>query len=415
MRITALMIKNYRSCTETSISPHPELSALIGINGSGKTSVLSAILFLRKIIGWGPWGRSNEKASNQCTLQIDFDLDGKTIQYEAVVDYTTTERNSEEVTNTAEKWNLKDITGEDRWIPFPTFLLRTGREGSKYIFAEFAHWKRRAIAHGTEIITLGDLPEAFMEEPILPLLQKVVGFISKISYYSASQYTNPSECPAYITLEEDEYRRRNHGRHAKFLHDLYLFKEKNPEGFQEYKSIVGKQGLRLVDNIEFHPIRVPSSEVEVRTGGRIVKREIKRVLVVPHFVIHNTKLSPSQLSEGTFKTLAVLLYLSTDISELLLLEEPEVCIHHGLLSSLIELVKSHSRQKQIIVSTHSDFVLDQLKPENVFLVRNSRASGTVVESLPSSLSAKGYKALKEYLNTSGNLGEYWRHAGFDNV
>jgi ABC-type Mn2+/Zn2+ transport system ATPase subunit len=415
MRMKSLTIKNYRSCRETSFNPHPQLSALIGINGSGKTTVLSAILFLRKIVGWGPWGRSNEKASNQCTLRIDFEFEGKIIHYEAVVDYTTTERNPEEITNTDEKWNLESITGQDQWVSFPSFLLRARREESKYMFAEYVHWKRRAIAHGKEIVTPGDLPESFMKEPILPVVQRIVGFISRISYYSASQYTNPSECPVYVTLEEDEYRHRSHGRHAKFLHDLYLFKEKNPDGFQEYKSIVGKQGLKLVDNIEFHPIRVPSSEVEVRTGGRIVKKEIKRVLVVPHFVIHNTKLSPSQLSEGTFKTLAVLLYLSTDTTELLLLEEPEVCIHHGLLSSLMELIKSHSQQKQIIVSTHSDFVLDQLKPENVFLVNNSRASGTIVESLPESVSARGYKALKEYLNTSGNLGEYWRHAGFEDV
>jgi ABC-type Mn2+/Zn2+ transport system ATPase subunit len=415
MRIAALTIKNYRSCRETSFRLHPELSALIGINGSGKTNVLSAILLLRKLIGWSPWGPSVEKASSQSTLRVDFELNGKTIKYEAVVDYTTTERNSEEVLGAAEKWNLEAITGQDQWVSFPSFLLRARREESQYMFAEFAQWKRRAISHGMEIVTPGDLPQSFMEEPILPLVQKIVGFISRISYYSASQYTNPSECPAYITLEEEEFRRRSHGRHAKFLHDLYLFKEKNPDGYQEYQSIVGKQGLNLVDKIEFHPVRVPSSEVEVRTGGRIVKKEIKRVLVVPHFVIHNTKLSPSQLSEGTFKTLAVLLYLSTDISELLLLEEPEVCIHHGLLSSLIELIKSHSKQKQIVVSTHSDFVIDQLGPDNVFLVNNSRASGTLVESLPESLSARGFKALKEYLSTSGNLGEYWRHAGFDDV
>lgn len=395
---------------------HPELSALIGINGSGKTNILSALLLLRKVIGWRPWGRSSEKAASQCTLRIDFEVDGRTVEYEAVIDYTTTERNTEEVISAAEKWNLRAVTGEDQWVSFPSFLFRVRREEPKYLLPQFImEWKRTALSRGAEI-TPGDLPQAFMEEPILPILQTIQGFISKISYYSASQYTNPSECPAYITLEEDDYlRHRNYGRHAKFLHDLYLFKEKSPDSFQEYQSIVGKQGLRLVDKIEFHPVRVPSSEVEVRTGGRIVKKEIKRVLVVPHFVIHSTKLSPSQLSEGTFKTLAVLLYLSTDVSELLLLEEPEVCIHHGLLSSLIELIKSYSKQKQIVLSTHSDFVLDQLAPENVFLVSNSRSSGTVAVTLPEGLSARGFRALKEYLRTSGNLGEFWRHAGFEDV
>jgi predicted ATPase len=73
------------------------------------------------------------------------------------------------------------------------------------------------------------------------------------------------------------------------------------------------------------------------------------------------------------------------------------------------LIKEFSYEKQIIISTHSDFVLDELDPENVFIVKNNPKSGTSIKHIPDALSVRDYKALKDYLQESGNLGEYWRH------
>ena len=59
------------------------------------------------------------------------------------------------------------------------------------------------------------------------------------------------------------------------------------------------------------------------------------MLVVPQFVIGTNALSPNDFSEGTFKTITLLFYLMTEKSSALLIEEPEVCVHHGLLSSIV--------------------------------------------------------------------------------
>jgi predicted ATPase len=94
----------------------------------------------------------------------------------------------------------------------------------------------------------------------------------------------------------------------------------------------------------------------VKVGGKLKEIKRNRHLVVPSIKINNNELSPNQLSEGTFKTLALIYYILTDDSKILLVEEPEVCIHHGLLSSIMQLIKIQSKLKQIIISTHSDFV-----------------------------------------------------------
>ena len=178
-------------------------------------------------------------------------------------------------------------------------------------------------------------------------------------------------------------------------------------------DIVGSNGLRLVDKISFKEIRTSSTEYSVRVGGKIERRRVDKVLVIPQFRRGKNTLSPNQLSEGTFKTLALLFYIVTGESTALLLEEPEVCVHHGLLSSILELIKTFSRQKQMIVSTHSDYVLDHVEPENLLSVKADPVDGTVVQHLKKTMNKKEYEALRFYLDREGNLGEYWREGGLE--
>ena len=96
-----------------------------------------------------------------------------------------------------------------------------------------------------------------------------------------------------------------------------------------------------------------------------------------------------------------------------MIEEPEVCVHHGLLSSIIELIKIYSRSRQILISTHSDFLLDEVQPENVYKVINTPENGTTISHITKSMSSSELKALHEYLQKEGNLGEYWRHGGIE--
>jgi hypothetical protein len=49
-----------------------------------------------------------------------------------------------------------------------------------------------------------------------------------------------------------------------------------------------------------------------------------------------------------------------------------------------------------------------MDPNNVFVVRNDSEKGTTIHHVPKYLSREDFKALKEYLNNTGNLGEYWR-------
>jgi ABC-type Mn2+/Zn2+ transport system ATPase subunit len=401
-------LQNYRSCKKATFDLNENLSALIGANGAGKSNILNGILLLKKITRVSRVRPDDEPYLSSCKLSARFNVDGVTSKYEALIEYVTNERNIDEVVTATEKWNFKEITGQGRWLKLP---LSVAHDLHRYrtFYMRTAQGRARVVSYNP--IDEFKLPKA-VSETISNVIRNVSNFVDGISYYSASRFTDPSKCPSSFELESERLSRRIPrigDEHLQFMYDLYSAYKNNKSEFDEFMSLVGSEGIGLVEAIEYAEIDVPSNIYQVVTGGRVRRQEVKRVLVIPNIIIGGNKLSPNQLSEGTFKTLGILFYIITDKSRLLLLEEPEVCVHHGLLASIMEIIKSFSNKKQIVISTHSDFVLDALDPSNVFVVRNYSQKGTVIKHVPSSMSARDYKALKQYLSSIGNLGEYWRN------
>lgn len=416
--IKAISISGYRSCVRTKFDPHEKLSALIGRNGSGKSSILNGIHLLGQLGSTQGYLRRSRVATLQARFSATFLVDGKEVFLKAKINYSINERSLDEVILSEESWNFKALGLRDEWIPvnFKNLL-----DYERYVW----HFTRSPkIRKG---LVKRRLPFQFFTDAIseehVPLfcekLDSIHKFLSSASYYSASQFTDPTRCPPSFEIENESvvqaFGQRN--GHSRMLHDIYKAYQKRESSseYQEFRALVGSEGLRLIDDLKFEEIPIPQSRFEIGVGGRITKQEVIRTLVVPSIIMDETRLSPSQLSEGTFKTLALMFYLVSDKSNLLLIEEPEVCIHHGLLKSVMELINAYSTRKQIMISTHSDFVLDSLDPENVFLVKKIGRDGTKIAAISKAFSKTDFRALHDYLAESGNLGEYWRHGGFEEI
>ena len=408
MKLNLFEIRSYRSCIKTTLNLHHQLTGLIGINGAGKTNILNGIQLLRKLSRVRNLPFKNiDSGYNRCSIRLEIEHEKKLIYAKGDIFLDTDERNIDDVQFSILKWNFKDYTKTSKWFPIPTELLNADlSQGFNFDVSSrhsFELWKRYRI--------VDELPRK-----ILPLLRMIGTFFNSINYYSASQFSDPSKCPISIELDENRpIRRFRQGiGHEQFLLDLYREFVPKSKLYKKYLNTVDKEGLSLVDKIDFKQVPMPSSSYEIKTGGKIKEIKRNRSLIVPYFVVSGNNLSPNQLSEGTLKTLALLFYALTDDSKLLLIEEPEVCIHHGLLNSIISIIKSQSKNKQIIISTHSDYVLDLLTPENIILVNKDKEGGTSAKLLTKSMSRNDYRVLHSYLEESGNLGEYWKEGGFDN-
>jgi ABC-type branched-subunit amino acid transport system ATPase component len=410
VRLSKITIKNYRSCLRTQFSPHPKLSCLIGYNSSGKTSVLSAIRLLRSIFEVRDYYRG-ETPTGTTKLEAEFKYGRRIIQLRLEVIYSASGDETDDVLQAQARWNFKGPNRPKEWIRLP---MRVFFEGSSYR-GEFVPKVDRDLFYLHWEMERGKRLSASE----LDSFEAVCDFINRITYYGAAQFTDVSKCPPSLEVEETTslWRPRRRDDHQKFLADLYsayVHRDQSPD-YNHFLHLVGPKGLQLIQRLHFPSYELPQRRLKVAPGGRVTRQTVRRKMVVPTLLFGRTRLSPSQLSEGTFKTLALVFYLISDRSRLLLLEEPEVCIHHGLLNSILELIKTHARSKQIIFSTHSDFVLDAVAPNNVFLVTRDRTRGTSVRSVPASFSKSEFRVLKNYLAEVGGLGEFWRHGGFSTI
>ncbi|MGG7036017.1 MAG: ATP-dependent nuclease [Flavobacterium sp.] len=72
------------------------------------------------------------------------------------------------------------------------------------------------------------------------------------------------------------------------------------------------------------------------------------------------------------KTKLALSHKKAKEANIILLEEPENHLSHAKLNQLISDIKSHSSDKQILISTHSSFVSNKLGLEHLILLNNKK-------------------------------------------
>jgi energy-coupling factor transporter ATP-binding protein EcfA2 len=111
-------------------------------------------------------------------------------------------------------------------------------------------------------------------------------------------------------------------------------------------------------------------------------------------------LKPHNISDGTLRILALITALYSGFS-LVALEEPENCIHPNLLETLMSLARDSP--SQVVITTHSPYLLDHVKPEEVYLVWKEGLE-TKVKKLSTT---KEMEHVKKFLEEGGTLGEAW--------
>jgi predicted ATPase len=114
----------------------------------------------------------------------------------------------------------------------------------------------------------------------------------------------------------------------------------------------------------------------------------------------NVRIPSWAMSDGTVRFLAHLLVaFGASAPPLVCFEEPENYIHPHLLELLAHVLKKASTRSQILLSTHSPYLLNFLEPEDIIVVEKHEGATEVTRT-------KDQGAIKEALKTLG-LGEMW--------
>lgn len=76
-----------------------------------------------------------------------------------------------------------------------------------------------------------------------------------------------------------------------------------------------------------------------------------------------------QMSDGTLRCFAIFVaMLQPSHPKLLVVEEPEVAIHLGALQTMVEILRDYSTDCQVLITTHSADIIDNLELEDLRVV-----------------------------------------------
>jgi predicted ATPase len=360
--LEGLQIQNFRALRNVTLgktfdndkSPLPRLMAVIGSNGTGKSSLLDALGFLGDCLQEGVEAACDkehrggfEALRTRGTIEpIRFEIryrqnsDSRPLSYSLHID--------------------ADKHGRPRVVYERLRQRRSGQSwGQPYSFLEIANGQGTAWAgestkdaEGTRrdeirmsdrqvlgISTLGTL----VDHP------RIAAFRSFLSGWYLSYFVPQLARKQPMTGADPHLDRtgENLARYVQFI------ARENPDGF---KQMLARIAPKIPGIESIRPVPSPDKRLllEFRSSG----------FIEPFF--------QQDMSDGTLKMLAYLLLMEDpNPAPLFGIEEPENGLHHQLLATLAREFKEFARKSrgpQLLITTHAPNFIDALTPDEVWIL-----------------------------------------------
>ena len=390
-------LKNYKSIKDVEIDFKPGLNIIIGKNSSGKTNFING---LDKILSY----RYNEILASEFAVDAQF---------------------------------KNDIVGIRKKI---------SKQTSQEVFKINHHslLKNNEISIEVNGKKINDKNDVLYYSPIYTLSERNLYFEKVLINYGVSyKSTDPlinlpfsfpvidngtvSKDLLFLIMSDNQTKLINSffERFNKFLHEIYG----NQKQFSsvELKNKIISFSETYFENINYSiSLYSPISSVRLNNDFNIIFEQegLKQTITnfYLEFLIDQSWLPFNLLSDGTkrlFYIISEILatynvegLLYNDDLNIILLEEPELGIHPHQLHQLMEFIKEQSKEKQIILTTHSPQVLDILEPDEldrIIICHSEPATGTQL----SHLTEQQIKKAKKYMISEAFLSDYWRFSDLE--
>jgi predicted ATPase len=354
-RMSLAGFKSIREMRELEFRP---LNVLIGANGAGKSNLISFFKLLnftmtnalKTYVAKAGYANSLLHFGSQHTKQIaaslGFRMDGGTNTYEVKLSHAA----------------------EDSLI-FTEEAVSWQRDG-------YARPDRTVLGFGVEKTLLND--SARREDPKVRVVRALLSAARVYQFHDTSA-TSPlrSKC----AIDENRYLMDQGGNLPAVL---FYLKLRHPDTYGLIEDII-RQVAPFFDGFVLEPDKLNPRFIAVRWRERGTPHELE---------VH-------QLSDGSlrFMALATLLNLPEgDMPGIVIIDEPELGLHPAAIQVLVGLLQAASTRAQVIVSTQSVTLINQMDAADVIVVE--REGGQSVFHRPDATGLEDW--LSDYA-----LGELW--------
>lgn len=380
-RIVYLRVQNYRALKAVEFKNITPMTVLLGPNGSGKSTLFDVFAFLSECFESG--------------LRRAWDRRG---------------RGKELKTRGSDGPVVIEIKYQEPGFPLITYHLAVDeRKGAPVVVEEWLQWKRSSHGrpfkfldykegHGRAIS--GALPDEEDTRSEVPLKSPDLIAVNALGQFA--------DHPRAAALRE-------------FITGWYVsyFSVDDTRGQPEAgpQERLSRTGDNLANVIQYLAEQHPQRLEHVFDVLRMRVPRVERVLAEPMQdgrLLLQIKDAPFDnpvlarfASDGTLKMLAYLMLLNDpNPPSFIGIEEPENFLHPRLLPELAEECRAASEHGQLLVTTHSPFFVNALRPEEVRVLYRDEQGYT------QAVRAVDIQGVQEFMDAGASLGHLWLEGRF---
>lgn len=378
--IELLHVQNYRVLRDVTFDKLTPLTVLLGPNGSGKSTVFDVFAFLNEAFttnlrrAWDRRNRMHEIRSRGASGPIVFELQyregrqGRKVTYRLAIDE---ERGSPVVVEELLRWSIAPSQGRSKDI------LKFSR-GAGSVYDDKSGEKSDESLDSPDLLAVSTLGQLSRHPRVAALRRFITGWY--LSYVSADNTRSLPESGPQERLSQTGDNLPN---------VIQYLQEQHPERLVRIFRTLGER----IPNLE-------RLEPEPLADGRLLLRLKDRSFDEP--------ILGRFTSDGTLKLLAYLTVLhDPEPPSIVGIEEPENQLHPRLLPVLAEEARHAAARSQMLVTTHSPFFADALRPKELWMLYREEDGFTRV------LRAADVPQLTAMVESGGELGSLWMEGYFD--
>lgn len=382
-RIEYLRVRNYRALQDIELKNLSPFTVFLGPNGSGKSTFLDVFAFLSECFSvglrkaWDKRGRFKELRTRGAEGPIVFEIKYRESRNLPLVTYHLAIEEANKGPFVAEEW-LRWRRGE-RGRPFTFLDFRNG--AGQVVTGEMPDEKDERIYEqldSPEILAVNTLGQ-FTKHPRVSALRRfITGWY--LSYLTADSSRGIPEAGPQEQLSANGDNLPN---------VIQFLKEQHEDRLDRILSTLSRRVPRL-----------EKVETQLLADGRLLLQIKDAPFEKP--------ILAKYASDGTLKMLAYLTVLyDPEPPQLIGIEEPENHLHPRLLPELAEECRMASARSQLMITTHSPFFVNGLKPKELWVLYRDEKGHTQAKR------SSEMEGINEFMNEGAQLGHLWVEGHFE--
>ncbi len=382
-RIEYLRVQNYRTLHNLELKKITPLTVFLSPQGSGKSTIFDVFAFLSECCTYGlrkAWekrGGFRELRTRDTEGNIVFELKYREKKKLPLITYHLAIAEDKTGPYVAEEWLEWKIRQRGRNFRFLDFKKGEG----KVITGEMPGEKDEPIdekLESAEFLAVSTLGQ-FAKYPRISALRKfITGWY--LSYLTADNTRNISEAGAQERLSPSGDNLPN---------VIQYLREKHPKQLRKIINILSRRFPRF-----------EKVEASIIPYGRLLLQ------------IKDTPFDAPILakfpSNWTLKMFTYLTFLHDPYPPKIIgIEEPENYLQPRLLPELVKQCRAASANTQLMVTTHSPFFIDGIKPEELWVLYQDENCYTQAKRTDE------MRGIKEFMEQGAFLGDLWMEDFFE--